>query len=345
MQNITSMFFSGGKLYFTQYGQPNLYSRSFNPDSGIITEDETSYAGVDLSNVSGAFLSGGNLYYASRTDGSLHRVAFNAGVTDPSTDTVVSGPSLDGNDWRARGMFLYGTPAKPTASFTASCTLMSCSFNAAASTPASGLTYSWAYGDGSTDTGVSPTHTYSTAGSHTVTLTVTDPLSQTATSSQPVSTSLGVPPTAAFTSSCTLLACSFDGTSSTAPSGGVASYAWNYGDGQTDSGATVSHTYAAAGSYTVTLTVTDALGQTSTTTHPVVVTALAYVGSNQSAGKLATQTVTVPAAVTTGNALVLVASTAGTTAPTAPAGWTLVKSQAAGTRAHHQRLEQGRDRG
>ena len=82
------------------------------------------------------------------------------------------------------------------------------------------------------------------------------------------------PPTASFTSSCTDLACSFNGTGSTDPDGTIASYAWNWGDATADgSGATANHTYAAAGTYTARLTVTDNNGATGTTTSPVTVTA------------------------------------------------------------------------
>jgi serine protease len=78
-------------------------------------------------------------------------------------------------------------------------------------------------------------------------------------------------PTAAFTFSCTGLACSFNGGSST-DDRGIASYAWNFGNGATGNGATVSYTYGAAGSYGVTLTVTDTVGQTDTETKTVTVT-------------------------------------------------------------------------
>ena len=46
----------------------------------------------------------------------------------------------------------------------------------------------------------------------------------------------------------------------------VASYAWNFGDGETATGATTQHTYTSAGTYTVTLTVTDAYGNQDTDT-------------------------------------------------------------------------------
>lgn len=76
-------------------------------------------------------------------------------------------------------------------------------------------------------------------------------------------------PTAAFTQTCTGLACTFDGSGSSDPDGTVASYAWDFGDGTTGTGSTPSHTYAAAGDYTVALTVTDNLGATGTVTQVV----------------------------------------------------------------------------
>lgn len=53
------------------------------------------------------------------------------------------------------------------------------------------------------------------------------------------------------------LAVQFDGSGSTDPDGTIASYSWAFGDGQTATGAKVSHTYATAGTYKAVLTVTD----------------------------------------------------------------------------------------
>ncbi|MBB6403448.1 fibronectin type III domain-containing protein [Arthrobacter sp. AZCC_0090] len=100
------------------------------------------------------------------------------------------------------------------------------------------------------------------------------------TSVQTVAQALGntpnQPPTAAFTSSTSGLTATFDGSASTDPNGTVASYSWDFGDGSpAGTGVKPSHTYAAAGTYQVKLTVTDSGGLTGTVTHPVTVAAAA----------------------------------------------------------------------
>lgn len=82
-----------------------------------------------------------------------------------------------------------------------------------------------------------------------------------------------VPPTARFTPTCTNLACTFDGSASTDPEGPIQSHVWDFGDGATGAGATTAHTYAAAGTFTVTLTVRDSENATGVTSQPVTVTA------------------------------------------------------------------------
>src|SRR5690606_41287846 len=82
-----------------------------------------------------------------------------------------------------------------------------------------------------------------------------------------------LPPTASFTTSVTGLTVTVDARASTDPDGTIASYAWTFGDGATASGATASRSYATAGTYTVTLRVTDDDGATATTTRQVTVAA------------------------------------------------------------------------
>ncbi|MGB0514955.1 MAG: PKD domain-containing protein, partial [Wenzhouxiangellaceae bacterium] len=79
------------------------------------------------------------------------------------------------------------------------------------------------------------------------------------------------PPTASFAFNCTDLSCSFDGSGSSDSDGTITSYAWDFGDGTTASGVTASHTYAAEGSFNVTLTVTDDAGASGSDTQTVTV--------------------------------------------------------------------------
>ncbi len=137
------------------------------------------------------------------------------------------------------------------------------------------LTYAWTFGDGGTSTGVSPSHIYAAAGAFTVNLTVNDGKggsnSNTATATI---TALNTPPVANAgpDKSVTLGSpVTLDGTGSVDSDGSIASYGWNFGDGASATGATVSHTYGAAGSYTATLTVTDNNGATAQDTAVVQV--------------------------------------------------------------------------
>lgn len=79
------------------------------------------------------------------------------------------------------------------------------------------------------------------------------------------------PPTASFTFDCTDLECTFDASSSADSDGSIVSYAWDYGDGNTGSGQTPTHTYTAGGTYTVKLTVTDDGGKTANAEQAVTV--------------------------------------------------------------------------
>ncbi|GAA1627016.1 PKD domain-containing protein [Georgenia ruanii] len=167
----------------------------------------------------------------------------------------------------------------PTAAFTSTAANLAASFDAAGSSDPDGTiaSYAWDFGDGATGTGVKPSHTYAAAGTYTVRLTVTDNVGATGTVTHAVTVTAPQPgnvaPTAAFTSTAADLAASFDAAGSSDPDGTIASYAWDFGDGATGTGVTASHTYAAAGTYTVRLTVTDNVGATGTVSHAVTVTA------------------------------------------------------------------------
>ncbi|MEA3277188.1 MAG: PKD domain-containing protein, partial [Pseudomonadota bacterium] len=149
----------------------------------------------------------------------------------------------------------------PIASFTFTCVDLACDFLSTATDPDGTIvSYEWDFGDGAIGSGATATHVYAAGGNYSVTLTVTDDAGAAASVSQTVAVTAPVTnlaPTASFSFTCTDLACAFDGSASSDPELGPLSYAWDLGDGTTATGVSVNHTYAAAGTYTVTLTVTD----------------------------------------------------------------------------------------
>ena len=95
------------------------------------------------------------------------------------------------------------------------------------------------------------------------------------------------PPTAnagADQSASVLVPVALSGAASTDPDGSIVAHAWAFGDGATGVGPSVSHAYATAGVYTVTLTVTDDRGATASDTARVTITAAAATPWSRSAG-------------------------------------------------------------
>lgn len=179
----------------------------------------------------------------------------------------------------------------PVANFTApSCTAnVACAFTDASTDDNDDITgWAWDFNDPTSGTNntsdqQNPAHTFATAGTYNVSLTVTDGGGEESTPKiVAVTVTVGTPvnqaPTASFSlPSCGLgVDCAFH-SGSTDPDGptDIVSTQWNFGDASspnnTAEGVDVSHRYAVAGSYSVTLTVTDIAGATGTTTQTVTV--------------------------------------------------------------------------
>ena len=131
------------------------------------------------------------------------------------------------------------------------------------------VSYEWDLGDGVTSTDVAPSRTFTAPGPHTVVLTVTDDDGATASASIVVTVTAAQPPVAVVTADRSTgtapLLVSFDGSDSTDSDGTLVSYEWDFGDGSpVATGAQVSREYAAPGTFSATLTVTDSGGLTDT---------------------------------------------------------------------------------
>jgi PKD repeat protein len=337
--SMTGLAYTDGRLYYTLFGDPKLYYRYFTSESRVVgttrLEATGDLAALAPQRVNGMFLSGSTLYVADRNDGRLYSVNLTAGtVTGPATLVDAS------TDWRTRGAFVWNGPTA-RASVT-SCAANTCSFDASASTSSVGSIsgYSWTFGDGSTGTGATPSHSYAAGGAFTATVTVTD--DQGATSTASVLVTPGDPvdlaPTASFTVQCTLLSCAFDGSGSSDPEGAVASYRWDFGDGTTvtTTTATTSHDYAGAADLTVSLVVTDSRGQASpaatqqVSVAPAPQSPVGFRASATASANLTNHKVTVPSDVNEGDALLLfVTANSLQDVVSPPTGWDLAGTQAA----------------
>jgi PKD repeat protein len=168
----------------------------------------------------------------------------------------------------------------PVPAFTVDCDDLVCTFDAGGSTDDGTIvTYDWDFGDTASGSGVVSTHTYAASGDYTVELTVTDDDSVSVATSTTITVVIdpNQPPVAAFTPACDGLVCTFDGSGSS-DDGTIVSFAWNFGDGDTATGAIPANNFPFPGTYVVSLTVTDddAVTDTATTSLSVSLPAGAH---------------------------------------------------------------------
>lgn len=138
------------------------------------------------------------------------------------------------------------------------------SFSASASGGTAPYSFGWTFGDGTTGTGASASHVYTSAGTYTAIATVTDAVGATASSSTVIMVQAPGTLTVYVNSSVNpaqvgqnvpFTADAYGGT-------GVYSYAWSFGDGTYgySNASTQNHTYSSSGSYAATVSVSDSSG-------------------------------------------------------------------------------------
>lgn len=129
--------------------------------------------------------------------------------------------------------------------------------------------YNWDFGDGNSSAGDTTTHSYSTTGTYSVVLTITDNdgANDTTTRNIEISTSVVADIELGLNDDGSIL---FDGSNSQVyganGQANITSYQWDFGDNSSDTGITVSHSYTDLDLYFATLTVTDSNGNTDSET-------------------------------------------------------------------------------
>ncbi|WP_426702187.1 PKD domain-containing protein [Rhodanobacter sp. Col0626] len=245
----------------------------------LVCNDNTNIVGIGREKA-------GNIWYRALTTRFVSNTDY-PGARDATLAAAADLYGANSTEWKAvatawsavkvgTDSYPPGGGGAPVANFTAAANGLTASFtNSSTDTGGKITAYAWTFGDSSTSSVASPSHTYVKPGTYTVTLKVTDDSGATDTKTQSVTVSddttppVGTP-VANFTSSVNGLIASFTN-SSTDTGGTISAYAWSFGDGGTSAVANPSHTYAAAGTYTVSLKVTDNTGATNTKTQQVTV--------------------------------------------------------------------------
>jgi PKD repeat protein len=143
----------------------------------------TSGSGVNTGKISG-IVADSNAAVATGT-AAARTATTSAAVTRTQLFSVVVSP----------GAGTVPTNHAPVPAFSSTCSGLTCSFDATASTDADNdaLTYSWAFGDGTTGSGATASHAYATAATRTVTLTVSDGKTSATLTHSATTTATGLP--------------------------------------------------------------------------------------------------------------------------------------------------------
>jgi PKD repeat protein len=243
--------------------KPNLdISIGLYDSFGNLVASDNPAAGLSAS-LAGASLAAGE--YFLRIDG--------AGLGDPLTTGYSDYGSL--GEYAISGsvtapIALVPPVAVASVDYTPGFAPLTASFDGSASSDADGtiVGYDWDFGDGNTDSGAFVDHIYAAPGTFQATLTVTD--NDGLSSNHAVTVTVDNQPPLAQASADSYsgtapLTVNFSSAGSSDPDGNLAAFLWDFGDGATSTQTGTSHNYNAAGNFIVSLTVTDNLGASDTT--------------------------------------------------------------------------------
>lgn len=235
------------------------------PTAGISANRDTICAGqnITFSNLSGG---GANMYvwnYGTGSPDTVYTTTNRTRTFNTSGDyTVTLTAYIMGGSGSCNATATYAIHVKPrpTAVFTTSPTNCDSSTVAFTNTSAGGIAWSWNFGNSNTDTVQNPSpQFYSSPGSYTVSLLVTSTNGCTRSTTRTVV--VYESPVASFTTAnaCINTAAVFTDLSTHSPGDPIVNWLWDFGDGTPGStSSSPVHTYTAAGTYSVILSVATA---------------------------------------------------------------------------------------
>lgn len=237
-----------------------FFSDSYGND-GIDDFFGTSAAAPHVAGVAALMLDANPGATPAQVQSALQASAIDMGAAGFDND---SGAGLIQADAAIAALLASGGNAPPEASFSTAISALQVEFTDTSNdVDGSIVSWSWNFGDGNTSSVQHPLHVYAAAGTYDVNLAVTDDQGSVDSAGQAVTVDTGgpmdTPPVASFSYACSSVDCTFDGTLSS-DDAGIASYAWDFGDGNGSILAAPAHTYASQGTYTVTLSVVDTAG-------------------------------------------------------------------------------------
>ncbi len=191
------------------------------------------------------------------------------------TITLTVTDNLGATNTASKSVNLTSTPsnASPVADFTYSASSLLISFYGGSSYDTDGniVSWSWSFGDGQTSAGTNANHLYAfPGGSFQVTLTVTDNKNAQTSVTKTIQVTDQVPIVSfTYTIGSNNLVSFYSSASD--PDGSIASYSWNFGDGQISGGTNANHQYVLPRVYTVKLLVTDNYGGVGTSQQDITI--------------------------------------------------------------------------
>ena len=228
-------------------------------------------------------LMGGNTFASGRKNDVWRVIPTGSSIQNPSHTYTAPGTyqaalqvyNADGyNSTRKTGYITVNAPPAPVPNFTSTprsgTAPLTVTFNDSSTN--SPTSWNWSFGDGATSTSRNPVHTYTIVGTYTVSLTASNAGgSNTVTHTNFITVNAPPAPVPNFTSTprsgAAPLTVTFNDSSTNSPT----SWNWSFGDGATSTSRDPVHTYTIVGTYTVSLTVTNA-GGSNTVTHTNFIT-------------------------------------------------------------------------